>query len=75
LNPEHAVFWWDNDGVLYKDAARVDAETAVNRAYTLIHGPASALGIVARVIITDSGDCTNFEWIRGQGITYKGEPA
>lgn len=28
------------------------------------------LGKVARVIITDGGDCTNMEWVYGKGITF-----
>jgi len=28
------------------------------------------MGIVDRVIITDSGDCVNAEWKKGEGITF-----
>lgn len=28
------------------------------------------LGLVARVIITDGGDMTNMEWVRGKGVTF-----
>lgn len=28
------------------------------------------LGLVKRVIIVDSGDCVNMEWIYGKGITF-----
>lgn len=31
---------------------------------------AAKLGFVNRVIITDGGDCTNAEWIRGKGLVY-----
>jgi hypothetical protein len=37
----------------------------------LADGPAKALGIVERIIITDGDDCVNFEWKRGQGVTFK----
>jgi hypothetical protein len=33
---------------------------------------AAQLGVTQRVIITDGGDCINFEWQFGQGITYDG---
>ena len=44
-----------------------EAVTAV-RHYT--DNVAVKMGIVDRVIITDSGDCTVFEWKKGQGITW-----
>lgn len=28
------------------------------------------LGTTVRVILTDGGDCTNMEWIKGMGIVY-----
>ena len=31
---------------------------------------ASKIGITRRVIITDGGDCVNFEWTAGKGITF-----
>ena len=31
---------------------------------------ATKLGTTVRVIITDGGDCINFEWVRGKGITF-----
>jgi hypothetical protein len=34
---------------------------------------ATNLGVVQRVIITDGGDCTNMEWVKGKGITYPPE--
>ncbi len=68
--PEFSVFWWDDHGTQYEELRFVAAEAAVKRAHTLTHGPASLLGVVRRVIITDGGDCTNFEWKYGEGVTY-----
>ena len=65
------VFWWDSQGNQYSELSSVSAEQAVNAAKRLADGPVSLLGIVERIIITDSGDCCNFEWIKGKGVTFK----
>lgn len=55
----------------YKEVLRfVDAETAVNRAAQLTRSVGAKLGTTVKVIITDGGDFTNFEWKFGEGITY-----
>lgn len=48
----------------------VEAATAVDRAKTCTVQPAALIGVVRRVIITDSGDFTNFEWKFGEGVVY-----
>lgn len=70
---EFSVLWWDAQDNQHEELRFVDAEKAVMAAKRLCEGPASMLGIVRRVIITDGGDFINFEWIYGKGITYKGE--
>lgn len=35
--------------------------------------PAAKIGIIRRLIVTDSGDCTNAEWRFGEGFTYPPE--
>lgn len=52
------------------DCRFVDGETAVNRVKTIISSVGGKLGFVKRIIITDGGDCINFEWIHGQGVVY-----
>jgi len=64
------VFWWDRDGGQHKELSFVEAMPAMKACARLTQGPASVLGIVDRVIITDSSDCTCFEWIKGKGITF-----
>jgi hypothetical protein len=32
---------------------------------------ASGKNKIARIIITDDGDCTCFEWKAGEGVTFK----
>lgn len=48
----------------------VDIEEAVNAAKHYTSSVGAQLGFTKRVIITDGGDCINFEWQYGQGITY-----
>jgi hypothetical protein len=67
---EFSVWWWDADGSQHEELRFVNGETAVQRAHTLTHGPASLVGIVQRVIITDGGDCINFEWKHGEGVVF-----
>jgi hypothetical protein len=55
----------------YEYALRfVDAEEAIETAARLTHSVAVQTGMVRRVIITDGGDHTNFEWKFGEDITY-----
>jgi hypothetical protein len=51
----------------------VDAKQAVEVAHHYTHNVAARHGIVDRVIITDDGDCTVFEWKFGEGVTYPPE--
>lgn len=48
----------------------VDAAEAVKAARHYTASVAAQTGITRRVIITDGGDCTNFEWKYGEGVTY-----
>ena len=48
----------------------VSAEEAVETARSYTTRPAAVLGIIRRVIITDGGDNTCFEWKNGEGVTY-----
>jgi hypothetical protein len=48
----------------------VDAKTAVEAARHYTANVAARLGITQRVIITDGGDATVFEWKQGEGVTF-----
>lgn len=50
----------------------VGPEEAVEAAKHYCTSVAAQLGFTVRVIITDGGDNTNFEWIRGKGYTTDG---
>ncbi len=67
---EFSLYWWDADEGQHEELRFVPPERAVMRAQTLIQGPAALIGIVQRVIITDGGDFTNFEWKHGEGVIY-----
>jgi len=67
---EFSVYWWDPDGHYHAERSFIDAETAVRLAFSLTERPAAKLGMIRRVIITDGGDFTNFEWKHGIGVTY-----
>jgi hypothetical protein len=49
----------------------VGPEEAVKTALALCHSVGARVGTTERVIITDSGDCCNFEWRYGEGVTFK----
>lgn len=48
----------------------VDAETAVKTAHRLSEGVGAKSGFTRRIIITDGGDHTVFEWKHGEGVTF-----
>ena len=68
------VFWWDRDGGQHKELSNVEVMPAMQACKRLTQGPASVLGIVERVIITDTGDCCVFEWIKDIGVTFPRKP-
>ena len=49
----------------------VGAEEAVKAAKHYTESIAAKAGMVTRVIITDGGDFTCFEWTNGKGVTFK----
>lgn len=48
----------------------VSAEEAVEAAHHYCNSVGAKLGFTKRVIITDGGDFTNFEWQYGKGVTF-----
>jgi hypothetical protein len=48
----------------------IPAGEAVKVAQRYATNPAARLGITKRIIITDGGDDTVFEWKRGKGVTF-----
>jgi hypothetical protein len=68
---EFSVYQFFEDGSYEKVREFVSAEEATKAAHHYTNNVASKLGIVKRVIITDGGDCTCFEWQYGKGVTFK----
>jgi hypothetical protein len=46
------------------------AREAVEMAKDYSERPAALAGFITRIIITDGGDHTVFEWCHGEGVTY-----
>lgn len=67
---EFSVYWWDPDGNYYKEREGLTSESAVDFAMGMTRRPAAQIGIVKKIMITDGGDCSVFEWEFGKGITH-----
>ena len=61
------VYWWDMSDGQHTELRNVTADEATNAVVRLTKGPGSF--VIKRCIITDSGDCINFEWIEGK-VTF-----
>ena len=48
----------------------VRAEQAMEAARMVIQSIGGRIGTTQRVIITDGGDCTVFEWKHGEGVVW-----
>lgn len=48
----------------------VSAQSAVEGAQRITNSVGAKAGIITKVIITDSGDFTNFEWRYGEGVVF-----
>ena len=70
---EFSVYAFRPDGQYMELLRFVPPEEAIEEAIKQIVSIGAVLGTVHRVIITDGGDCTNFEWIRGQGVIFPPE--
>jgi hypothetical protein len=67
---EFSVWWDDPQGNHHPERRFIGAQEAVELAKNLTQRPAVLLGIIQRVIITDGGDFTVFEWKHGEGVTF-----
>jgi hypothetical protein len=68
---EHSVceFFCD-ESYAYVDPRFVDAKTAMDMARKSITSLRARTGLIKKVIVTDGGDCINFEWRHGIGVTF-----
>ena len=67
---EFSVYQFLAGGIQEKVRSFVSIEEAVKAARFYTNNVAVQIGITERVIITDGGDCTVFEWKKGEGITF-----
>lgn len=67
---EFSLYQFFEDGSYERVYAFVSPQTAMEKASHYINNVAAKAGITRRVIITDGGDCTVFEWKYGEGITW-----
>jgi hypothetical protein len=67
---EYSVCQFFPDGQYEYTRRWVSVEEAVEAFQHYTTCVAARIGATQRVIITDGGDCTNFEWVQGKGIVY-----
>jgi hypothetical protein len=70
---EFSVVQFFKDDSYEKVREFVSAEEAVKAFHFYTNNVTAKIGITKRVIITDGGDCVNYEWQYGKGITYDGK--
>jgi hypothetical protein len=75
MSGEFSVVQFFEDGSYERVRSHIGPEEAVNVAKIYTTNVAAKIGITKRVIITDGGDCTNFEWLFGKGIVYPPQDA
>jgi hypothetical protein len=68
---EFNVCQFFEDGSYEYVRRNVGAEEAVKAAHHYCHSVGAKIGTTKRVIITDDGNCVNFEWKFGEGVTFK----
>jgi len=70
-----SVFQFFEDGSYEAVRNHVGPEEAALAAYQCCNNVAANCGMIRRVIITDSGGCTCFEWRYGEGVIFNGADA
>jgi hypothetical protein len=70
MNNEFSVYQFFKDESYECVRSFVSAEEAVKAAQHYCTSVGARMGTTVRVIITDGGDCTNFEWKYGEGVTF-----
>jgi hypothetical protein len=67
---EFSVYQFFTDGSHERVRHFVTAEEAMDAVKHYTNNVATRMGVVGRVIVTDGGDCTCFEWTKKEGITF-----
>jgi hypothetical protein len=71
---EFSVWQFFKDGSYEKVRDHVSATDAMEAVRHYTDNVAVRMGITVRVIITDGGDSTCFEWKNGEGIVFPPRP-
>lgn len=67
---EFSVYQFFADGTYEKVVSFVGPEKAMQTVTALANSIGAKLGTTKRIIMTDGGDCINWEWKFGEGITF-----
>jgi hypothetical protein len=67
---EFSVYVFAPDGSYSRELSFVSAKRAVTWAKWLTEERAARLGEIAKIIITDGGDFTVFDWRFGEGVVF-----
>jgi hypothetical protein len=67
---EFSVYLFFPDESSFCERQFIGAREAVELAAECSRRPAAIAGSIRRIIITDGGDDTVFEWLYGQGVTF-----
>ena len=70
MSGEFSVWQFFEDDTYERVRDHVGAEEALDASRHYCASVGARIGRTVRVIITDGGDCTCFEWVRGQGVTF-----
>lgn len=73
MENEFSVYQFFKNDVCECVARFVPAEEAVKKAQFFTTNVNASTGLIRRVIITDGGDCINWEWQFGKGVTFPTE--
>jgi hypothetical protein len=67
---EFSVYQFLVEGIQERVRHFVSAEEAMKAAQHYCTSVAARMGITERVIVTDGGDCTVFEWKKDEGVVW-----
>jgi hypothetical protein len=70
ISGEFSVYQFFKDGTYERVRRYVSAEEAMQAAAHYTNNVAVHMGVTSRVIITDGGDFTCFEWLADKGVTW-----
>lgn len=73
MENEFSVYQFFEDDSCEAVSRFVACQTAIDVAIGLARSVGAKIGTTKRIIITDGGDFTSWEWVRGKGITFPKE--